>query len=169
MYGGPCLRECVCVCRMLFLRRYPCMSLEDSSSRCLPLCVRVRPDPRYSYTLSAVLLCSLYDSIPAVSALETSGGRRGTDINNAINPCGYVPYTPLLMTTATPLWHAAWVQNSRQRELPHTDARCVCVRLVTSAWLQGLKMACLVEIFNGVFFYNYSWISLFCFVRKGDN
>lgn len=52
--------------------------------------------------LSAVSLCSLHGSTPAVSAQGTTGGWRRTGINNATNPCGYIPYAPLLMTVGSP-------------------------------------------------------------------
>lgn len=53
-------------------------------------------------------LCSLHGSTPTVPALGTTGACGGTDINTATNPCGCVPYAPLLMTVlCLPTVHTA--------------------------------------------------------------
>lgn len=133
---------CINVCILLtfvMVHLYEPIELFSFAYCCVSVCVRL--DSRYSYTLSAISLCSRYDSTPAVSALETTGGWLGTDINNAINPCGYAPCSPLLMTTCPPplttvLWCTVWVHIFNTR-YGACVCMCVCVERIYS--LDSLK------------------------------
>lgn len=108
----------ICVCAYMHIDMYVCLAVfacchvivtlhvsmltgMDYLLMCLSVCVFVCVFI-YNARLSAVSLCSLHDSTPAVSSLGTTGGWEGSDINTATNPCRYFPFTPLLMTTHSP-------------------------------------------------------------------
>ncbi len=132
-----------------------CVLTSIAIQTCVCVCACVRERERgqtpATLTLSAISFCSLHGSTPAVPALERTEGWVGTDINSASNPCGYVPYTPLLMTMCSPFHQCvmAWCldTNSGGKNLRvHINIQeqdvlvCVCVQVYVCEWRGNIHL-----------------------------